>query len=335
MTDPLAAPVPTAPFRPGSARRDGRLSVVVPVFNEQENLPELVRRLAEVLPRCAPTYELILVNDGSRDRSMEMLRDFAAQHPFLRVIDFSRNFGHQAAMYAGMRRASGDVVILMDGDLQDPPEVLPELVERWREGYDVVYAIRKKRKEGPLKRLLYYVYYRLLRSVSYVSIPLDSGDFSLMDRRVVALLAEMPERNKFLRGLRAWVGFRQTSYEYERSARFAGEPKYTFTKLMKLALDGIISYSFVPLRISYAVGMITSVLSFALAFVYFAQRLFSDQFIPQGFTTLALLVLFLGGVQLFSIGILGEYVGRIYDEVKRRPDYIERELIGFDAPARR
>jgi dolichol-phosphate mannosyltransferase len=218
----------------------------------------------------------------------------------------------------------------MDGDLQDPPEVIAEMVRRWHEGYEVVYAVRRRRKEGLLKRLAYAGFYRLLHAVAYLKIPLDSGDFSLLDRRVLAVLREMPERNKFLRGLRTWAGFRQTSLPYERDARYAGHTKYSLAKLLRLAFDGIVSYSYVPLRLSYAFGLIVSASSFALAVVYLGQRLFSQKYIPQGFTTLAILILFLGGVQLLSLGLVGEYIGRIYDEVKRRPEFVERELIGFD-----
>jgi hypothetical protein len=197
----------------------------------------------------------------------------------------------------------------------------------------VVYAVRRKRKEHPIMRAAYYVYYRLLRGIAYVDIPADSGDFSLLDRRVVRVLSDMPERNKFLRGLRSWVGYRQTSVAYERDARFAGDPKYTFPKLFKLALDGIVSYSFLPLRLAFIFGLVVSVASFCLAIVYVAVRLFSLTSMPPGFTTLAVLLLFLGGIQLLAFGLLGEYVGRIYDEVKRRPEFIERELVGFQAAA--
>jgi dolichol-phosphate mannosyltransferase len=306
------------------------VSVVIPICNEFETLPELRRRLEEVLAAGDDAYEIIFVNDGSVDGSLERLTTYARDDARIKLIDLSRNFGHQAAMYAGLRRATGEALILMDGDLQDPPEVIPQLVSRWREGFDVVVAVRRKRKEGLWKRLLYAGYYRLLRQVAYIRMPLDAGDFSLLDANIVGLLKQLPERNKFLRGLRAWAGFRQTELEYERSARFAGEPKYTTAKLIKLALDGLISYSYVPLRISYALGLAVSVASFGLATVYFFQRLFSEQFIPQGFTTLAILVLFLGGVQLLSLGVLGEYVARIYDEVKHRPEYVEREVIGFN-----
>ncbi|MEX2375117.1 MAG: glycosyltransferase family 2 protein [Dehalococcoidia bacterium] len=306
-----------------------RVSIGIPIYNEEDTIPELGRRLREMIDSLGAAAEVILVNDGSADHSLDLLRDLAGADPRFKVVDFSRNFGHQAALYAAMRRSSGDAVILMDGDLQDPPEVVPRLLEKWSEGYEVVYAVRRKRKEGILKRAAYSIYYRLLKSVAYVPIPVDSGDFSLMDRRIVDLVCGMPERNKFLRGLRAWAGFSQTSVEYERDARYAGQTKYSLPKLMRLALDGLISYSFIPLRLAYVAGTVVSLGSFGLAAVYFFQRLFSDQVIPRGFTTLAVLVLFLGGVQLLTIGVVGEYLGRIYDEVKKRPEYVERETIGF------
>jgi dolichol-phosphate mannosyltransferase len=274
---------------------------------------------------------VIFVNDGSRDESLSLLKTMAGADPHLKVIDLSRNFGHQAALFAGLCRTSGDGVILMDGDLQDPPEVIPDLVEVWCQDHDVVYAVRQKRKENWLKRAAYAGYYRLLRSISDIPIPVDSGDFSLMDRKVVNLIRVLPERHKFLRGLRSWAGFRQTGLVYERDARYAGQPKYTVSKLFRLAFDGLVAYSYLPLRISFILGLIISSAGFLLASIYFAQKLFSDQFIPRGFTTLAILILFQGGVQLCSVGLLGEYIGRIYDEVKRRPDYVEREAIGFES----
>jgi len=306
------------------------LSVGVPIYNEEETIPVLGERLRHTLDSLDVSTEVIFVNDGSRDGSLPLLRELAEVDSRFKVIDFSRNFGHQAALYAAMKQSSGDAVVLIDGDLQDPPELIPKLLEKWNEGFDVVYAVRRKRKEGFFKRTAYNVYYRLLQGVAYVPIPVDSGDFSLMDRRVVDLVCSMPERNKFLRGLRAWAGFRQASVEYERDPRYAGETKYTLPKLLRLALDGLISYSFVPLRVSYVVGAIVSLGSFGLASVYLFQRLFSEEFIPQGFTTLAILILFLGGVQLLTIGVIGEYLGRIYDEVKRRPEFVIRETVGLD-----
>ena len=306
------------------------LSVVIPVYNEEETIPELVRRLTAVLDFMPQSGEVIFVNDGSRDASLQLLRQAAERDHRIKVIDFSRNFGHQAAILAGLSRASGRATVMMDGDLQDPPELLPELLALWAEGNQVVFAVRRSRKEGLLKRLAYRTYYRVLRSVAYVPIPVDSGDFSLIDERVRNLIVELPERNKFLRGLRAWAGFKQTRLEYDRSERFAGEPKYTFTKLVRLALDGLISYSFMPLRLTYVFGLFVSAGSFLLAFFYILQRLFATDPIPQGFTTLAVLMLFLGGIQLIALGVLGEYIGRIYDEVKARPPYVEAEVLNFD-----
>ncbi len=312
------------------ADRQPRCSVVAPVFNEREIIPELVRRIASVLESLGEDFELILVNDGSTDDSLEILRGLSQQNPHLRIIDLSRNFGHQAALYAGLCRASGQAVVLMDGDLQDPPEVLPRMIELWEEGHQVVYAVRRERKEGLLKRVAYAGYYRLLKRLAYIDVPLDSGDFSLLDEEVVSILRSMPERSKFLRGLRSWVGFSQVAMSYERHARPAGKTKYTLVKLLKLGLDGVFAYSYIPLRVSFLFGALVSVFAFGFAAVYLSLRLFADAYVPQGFTTLAILILFLGGVQLLSIGLLGEYLGRVYEEVKRRPEYIERELIGFD-----
>ena len=306
------------------------LSVVIPVYNEEETIPELLRRLTAVLDSMPESGEVIFVNDGSQDTSLQLLRQAAESDHRIKVIDFSRNFGHQAAILAGLSRASGRATVMMDGDLQDPPELLPELLALWAEGNQVVFAVRRSRKEGLLKRLAYRTYYRVLRSVAYVPIPVDSGDFSLVDERVRKLIVELPERNKFLRGLRAWAGFKQTRVEYDRSERFAGEPKYTFTKLVRLALDGLVSYSFMPLRLTYVLGLVVSAGSFLLAFFYILQRLFATDPIPQGFTTLAVLMLFLGGIQLIALGVLGEYIGRIYDEVKARPPYVEAEVLNLD-----
>lgn len=311
------------------------VSVVIPIYNEKATLRELRRRLVAALEGQELAFEVIFVDDGSSDGSLGVLKAFATDDERLKVISFSRNFGHQAALYAGLCRASGDAVVLMDGDLQDPPEVIPELVAEWEQGFDAVYAVRKRRKESWLLRSAYWLYYRILDRIAYVPIPVDSGDFSLMSRRVVDLLKAMPERNKFLRGLRSWVGFRQKEFEYERQARFAGEPKYDLKGLIGLALDGLIAYSYVPLRLFYVAGGIVSVLSFLLAAVYFFQRLIADHYIPQGFTTLAILILFLGGIQLIALGLVGEYIGRIYDEVKRRPEYVEDQAIGFsESPPR-
>jgi len=304
------------------------ISVVIPLYNEEETLSVLAERLTRVLDGLGTTYEVVFVNDGSRDGTAEILRSLHDGDPRIKAIGLSRNFGHQIAISCGIDFAAGRAVIVMDGDLQDPPEVLPGMIERWREGYDVVYAIRQKRKEGRIKRAAYKTFYWLLRKVSYLDIPLDSGDFSLMDRRVVDLLRRMPERNRFVRGLRTWVGLRQTGYEYARSARYAGQSKYSLTKLMRLAFDGLVSYSFVPLRAVSNLGLFVSLSALLYMGYLLAARLLGDRTI-QGWTSTVVIMLFLGGVQLLSLGVIGEYVGRIFDEVKQRPHYIVAEVLGI------
>lgn len=305
------------------------LSVVIPIFNEEETLEVLYARLSKVLDGLAEDYEVIFVNDGSRDRSELILRDIQKRNPRFKSIHFSRNFGHQTAITCGFDHAKGRAVIAMDGDLQDPPEVLPDLLARWREGYDVVYAVRQKRKEGLLKRTAYKTFYWVLHKVSYLDIPLDSGDFSLIDRRVIDVLQSMPERNRFVRGLRTWAGFRQVGYEYAREARFAGQSKYSLGKLMKLAFDGLVSYSYVPLRLVSNVGLLVSMSALAYMGYLLVARMFGDMPI-QGWTSTVVILLFLGGIQLLSLGVIGEYVGRIFEEVKHRPQYVVRDRVGFD-----
>jgi polyisoprenyl-phosphate glycosyltransferase len=306
-----------------------RLSVVVPAHNEADNIPELYSRLTSVLGALDLEYEIIIVNDGSRDASPGMLRDLHAHDPRLKVVNLARNFGHQVAISAGIDHARGDAIVMMDADLQDPPEVIPMFLQRWQEGYQVVYGTRRERKENIAKRAAYAVFYRLLRQVSAVEIPLDAGDFSLIDRRVANVLTSMPERSRFVRGLRSWTGFRQVGIEYPRSSRHSGEPKYTFSKLMKLALDGLLSFSVVPLRMATYMGLIIAALSFVAAAYYLTGRLMSDRAIP-GFATTIIVVLFLGGVQLVTLGVVGEYVGRVYEEVKARPLYVVNDTIGFE-----
>ncbi len=308
------------------------LSVVVPIFNETATLPAFYQRATAALQGCGDAYEIIFVDDGSSDGSADELRRLAAIDPHVRVVSFSRNFGHQTAVTAGMNYSSGQAVVVIDGDLQDPPELIPKMLARWREGYQVVYAIRRTRRESWAKRAAYRLFYRLLRSLAYVNMPLDAGDFAIMDRCVVDLLNEMPERNRFVRGIRAWVGFRQTGLEYDRDPRFAGESKYPLGKLMRLAYDGVISYSFVPLRMVTQLGFVISVVAFVLMIYFLGLRIFSGR-LMVGWTSTIVIILFLGGVQLVSLGILGEYVGRIFDEVKRRPLYVVRETHGFDADA--
>jgi dolichol-phosphate mannosyltransferase len=301
------------------------LSIVIPLYNEEATVDELRRRLGEVLDRVEPDYEVLLVNDGSRDGTAEALKRIAQAGSRWRAIHFSRNFGHQAAVAAGLRFATGRAVVVMDADLQDPPELLEQMLARWREGFEVVYAQRVSReREGPVKRGLAWLYYRVLRAVSPVDIPTDTGDFCLMDRKVVDQLIALPERNRYIRGLRAWVGFRQTSVQFERAPRFAGEPKYTFRKSLGLGVNGIISFSKAPLRLATWLGMLVSLMSFVLVIVFVIEKL-TRGFEIRGWASTVVIILFLGGVQLLTIGIIGEYLSRIYDEVKQRPLYVVRE----------
>jgi dolichol-phosphate mannosyltransferase len=305
------------------------ISVVVPMLNEEANLPTLYERLTHVLQSSDVSYELVLVDDGSTDRTHEQIRRLRQKDPRVKYIRLARNFGHQAALTAGLAHARGAAVIAIDADLQDPPEVIKELLARWEEGFDVVYAIRRHRKESVPKRIAYAFFYRLLHRVAAVDIPLDAGDFCLMDRRVVDQLNALPERNRFLRGLRTWVGFRQIGVEYERQTRHAGQTQYSFWKLVRLAVDGLVSFSYIPLRVSSTVGFIVSFGSLLVGLYYLILRLVGHRE-PAGFAGIIVAVLFLGGVQLITIGIMGEYVGRIFDEVKDRPVYIVSEEEGFE-----
>ncbi len=304
------------------------LSIVIPIYNEAETIPILYEQLTQVCERLPLAYEIIFVNDGSQDHSLTLLKELSNNDNRIRIIDLARNFGHQVAISAGIDHTAGDVVVLMDGDLQDPPEMISTFIKRWNEGFEVVYAVRKKRKESLLKRIAYLVFYRILRKISSVEIPLDSGDFSLMDRRVVNTLRAMPERNRFIRGIRSWVGFHQCGVEYERNKRYAGEVKYTFSKLLRLATDGIFAFSYLPLRVATYLGLTVAATSFLLAVFYLIEKIFSN-IDTKGWASTIIIILFLGGVQLLTIGIMGEYVGRIYDEVKQRPLYVVNEKIGW------
>lgn len=303
-------------------------TVVVPIFNEEQIIPELYSRLTPIMQGLSDGYEIIFVDDGSEDSSLSIIESLRDKDEHIKCVSLSRNFGHQIAISAGIFYSGGKATILIDGDLQDPPEVIPLLVQKWKDGFDVVYAIRKRRKENIFKKALYKIYYRLLKKLSYLDIPLDSGDFSILDRKVVDLLNSMPEKNRFVRGLRAWVGLKQTGLEYERDSRFAGTPKYSLGKLIRLALDGIISFSYKPLKFATQFGFIISFLSFLGGLYYLVYWLVRGD-APKGFTTLAILILFLAGIQLVMIGIMGEYIGRIHDEVKRRPMFVTKKLIGL------
>jgi dolichol-phosphate mannosyltransferase len=299
------------------------LSVVIPIYNEVENIAALYDRLLRVLEGEKATFEIVFVDDGSRDESVKHLNELAASDERVIVIELARNFGHQVAITAGLDYARGKAVAVMDADLQDPPEVLPEFIAKWREGNEVVYAVRAKRKEGWLKRTSYKTFYRLLRHVANITIPLDAGDFCIMDRRVVDLLKSMPERNRFIRGIRSWIGLKQTGVPFERHGRHAGTSKYTVARLMLLALDGLISFSYVPLRIITALGLSVSLVALLLAIFFFVKKLLYG-LNPPGYASLIVSIFFLAGIQLVTLGVIGEYVGRIFEEAKRRPMYILR-----------
>ncbi len=308
------------------------LSVIAPVFNEEEVLPELYRRVSEVLDGADISWELVLVDDGSRDRSTEMIGQLHAQDERVRGLSFSRNFGFQEAVTAGLDHAHGRAVVLIDADLQDPPEVILDMLEKWREGYDVVYGVRQTRAgETWFKKFTAKMFYRLIHRITSVQIPLDTGDFRLMDRRVVESLTSMRERNRFLRGMVPWVGFKQVGVFYNRDPRFAGESKFgTLRPMLKFALNAITSFSYVPLQLATYLGFIIAVIALISIVLVIVLRLLTPSEALLGQATTLVAVLFLGGVQLISLGIIGEYLGRIYDEVKGRPLYLVARTWGFD-----
>lgn len=307
------------------------ISVVVPIYNEIETLPYLYERLTTVLRQLGDPYEVLLVNDGSQDGSITKMAEIARLDARVRVVDFSRNFGHQAAVSAGMALARGAAVILMDADLQDPPEVIPRLIEQWRAGAEVVYAQRAARAgETVFKRASAALFYRLLRRMTSVNIPSDTGDFRLMDRRVVNALNSLPERHRFIRGLSAWVGFRQVAVPYQRQERYAGKTKYPLPKMIRFAADAVTSFSYIPLQLATSLGFILAGMSLIGIFIAIILRLLNHAIVGQASTLI--LVLFLGGIQLIFLGIIGEYLGRIYDEVRGRPNYIVREVLQHPTP---
>jgi glycosyltransferase involved in cell wall biosynthesis len=307
------------------------LSVVIPCLNEEPAIRETYRRLSAVLTVADIQVELVFVDDGSKDKTPEVLRELQFGDPRVRVVRLSRNFGHQVAITAGLEHAAGDAVAIIDADLQDPPEVLLEFVRKWHDGYDVVYGVRTEREgETAFKLWTAKAFYRLIGRLSDTAIPLDTGDFRLMDRRVVDALLSMPERDRFVRGMVSWLGFSQISVSYKRSARLAGETKYPLFKMIKFATDGIVSFSILPLRIATWIGFLASGLSVLGIFVVLLERYLGVLGLVKGWSSTVIAVLFIGGVQLVCMGIIGEYVGRIYGESKRRPLYIVRERIGFD-----
>jgi polyisoprenyl-phosphate glycosyltransferase len=302
------------------------LSIITPIFNESKIIPELYRRVKQVMESTGQTWELIMVDDGSTDGSADLIRQLVAQDEHVRPVIFARNFGHQLAVTAGLDYSRGKAVVIMDADLQDPPEVIPALLAKWQEGYEVVYAVRAHREgETAFKLLTASLFYRLIARMTDVDIPMDTGDFRLLDRKVVNVLNKMRERNRFLRGMSVWVGFKQTGVEYNRAARFAGETKYPFKKMFKFAWDAVTSFSFLPLQVATYLGFISAGLSILAIPVVAFMRMTGSQSAFAGQATTLVAVLFLGGVQLISLGILGEYVGRLYDEARGRPLYIVRE----------
>jgi dolichol-phosphate mannosyltransferase len=303
------------------------VSIIAPIFNESANIPELYRRISEVMDRIVESWELILIDDGSTDNSVDLIHRLAEKDPRVQPVIFARNFGHQIAVTAGLDYSRGKAVIVIDSDLQDPPEVILDLIDKWREGYEVVYAVRAEREgENWFKLVTATWFYRLISSITDVDLPLDAGDFRLLDRSVVNVLNQMRERHRFLRGMSVWVGFRQIGVPYRRAARYSGETKYPFRKMFRLAINAITSFSYFPLQLATYIGFFSAGVSILAIPVVVALRLWGGSQAPLlGQATTLIAVLFLGGVQLISLGILGEYIGRLYDEAKGRPLYIVRE----------
>lgn len=307
------------------------ISIVIPLYNESKNIEYLFNRLNLTLEALKINYEIICVNDGSRDNTLEKLIKFNQQYPTIKVINLSRNFGKEIALTAGLDRASGAAIIPLDADLQDPPELIGELIAKWREGYDVVYATRRSRRgESWLKQATAIAFYQTIGKISPVPIPANTGDFRLLDRQVVEAIKKLPERTRFMKGLFAWVGYKQTSILFDRDPRHSGKSNWNYWKLWNFALDGIISFSFLPLKIWSYVGVTISFISLLYALYLVIRTLILGVDVP-GYASLMVAILFLGGVQLITLGVLGEYLGRVYEEVKGRPLYFVRETYGFDS----
>lgn len=306
-----------------------KYSVVVPMYNEEEVIEETYKRLKEVMDSQPETYELVFVNDGSRDRTVEIVEGICSRDPNVKLVNFSRNFGHQIAISAGMDYAGGAAVVVIDADLQDPPTVILEMIAKWKQGYDVVYGKRLKRKgETLFKKTTAMMFYRLLRSMTNVDIPVDTGDFRLIDRKVCEVFKSLKEKNRFVRGLVSWAGFKQTSVEYVREERFAGETKYPLKKMIRFALDGITSFSYKPLKLATYLGFTLSLISFVYLLVVLYQKVFTSSTIT-GWSSIVATNLLFNGIILMILGLIGEYIGRIYDESKNRPLYIVQETKNF------
>lgn len=304
------------------------LGLIIPCHNEQAVLPRLLEELEKLQRSCGCETRILFIDDGSRDRTFELIAEAASNNPSIACLQFSRNFGHQTAVYAGLMHIEADLAGILDADLQDPPEVLLQMIEKWREGYDVVYGIRQNRKEGLFLRTGYALFYRLLKRLARVEMPLDAGDFCIMDRRVLNVLRQLKEQAPFLRGLRSWVGFRQIGVPYNRGGRAAGQSSYNLSRLLELAIQGLVSFSSVPLRLAAFLGLACSGIGFLLLVWAVVSALLLDR-IPPGWASLAVMVLFFGGIQLTMLGVLGEYVGRIFEEVKRRPLFVADQCVGW------
>lgn len=308
-----------------------KVTLIIPMYYEEEVAQECYNRVIKVLKSIQNyTYEIIFINDGSKDKTLPILEEIASKDKDVKVISFSRNFGHQAAVTAGLKEVTGDAIVIIDADLQDPPELIPEMLKHWEEGYEVIYGKRKARKgESAFKLLTAKMFYKTLNALSDVEIPKDTGDFRLVDRKVVDVINQIPEHNKFLRGLFSWVGFKQEAFEYERQERFAGKTKYPLKKMLKLASDGIIGFSTKPLKLVGGLGIITILISIGIL-IYSLISYFIGNNVQSGWTSIIVTVTLLSGVQLLSLWIISEYIGRIYDDVKKRPQYIINKKINID-----
>jgi len=301
------------------------ITVIIPVYNEEDNISMLHERLRSVLTQITTQYEMIFINDGSRDNSMPMIKALSKEHKEVRYIDFSRNFGHQVAVTAGLDKSNGDAVVIIDADLQDPPELIIEMYKKMKEGFQVVYAKRKQRKgESLFKLWTAKLFYRILSKITSISIPVDTGDFRIMDRKIVNILKEMPEKNKYLRGQISWIGFNQTYVEYERQQRQGGETGYTFQKMLRFALDGITGFSDLPLKIVTYFGFMVSIFAFFVMLYALYSRYIIKDYVP-GWASLMIVILFIGGIQMIAIGIIGEYLSRMNNNIRNRPLYIIRD----------
>ena len=308
-----------------------KISLVIPMYYEEQVVEECYNRVTKVLKEIQDCeYEIIFINDGSKDNTLDILERIAKIDNNVKVISFSRNFGHQAAVTAGLKYVTGDVIVIMDADLQDPPELIPDMLKEWEKGYEVIYGKRKSRKgESVFKLLTAKAFYSTLNKLSDVEIPKDTGDFRMVDRKVVDVVNSLPEHNKFLRGLFSWVGFEQLAYEYDRKERFAGKTKYPFGKMLKLALDGILSFSTKPLKIVGGLGILSVIISFVILIYSLLSYIFKWNSLTPGWTSIMCTITFLGGIILISVWMIGEYIGRIYDEVKNRPQYIVKKTINI------